>query len=372
MAVKFVFKQGGLIKYFMQTQKKLGSIDFYQDVLSHDLNLIVSILNDINKSKALKWPKLNEQTNISLTVPNLPFPLSIIKKISNDEIYKSNNKNLEITKEASVILSFLAKLFIQDLVIRSMFYLPTERLFVDIVTNLKKENENPESDSDSSIPFTFSNNIETSDETDSISINSLEIKRKDIQRALVKTEEFDFLVLNGFADQSQIKVDSGSKNHLGYWKTQKRLNHQLNLSDGTQIQLNLLTNKEHIKYTLWNDNQDLKSSFIEFYFQSLPNLEEATIKGHIQLGNISLIANNKIALKEILDKKKIPFFFDQKDLIYERISGFGFISFPENDHTSSLQTNYWGSLILEINFNLGSTGAILNVSYLCIPSFSSI
>lgn len=415
------------------------NVDRFEDVFVHHIAEIEQVWKQLNVARAM-----NEKVIFSTNDPghfkmHYPLPLSAIQQIANHELQemRENDEGDEgevaesIEKEAGVLLSFLGAMFVENLMVKTMYHLPQRHAFgfeQEAVTTHVDENAS------SSAPTLDSTAIFTSNTR--LKPVGLVISREDVRRALLRDEQFDFLVQSGHAQPdlssaaSIIEEGDGSSNrssetdsdtiHMGYWKIIERTFSALELGSSaketqftatnshnpadlkSKVMMSLTPESDpsHARFTLFPENEDLDSNSVEFVLTKTgqdQRITKARINGRAKLGHViisSLEGLNVDLFANISDDDETqsasrvlpPMNFSWKSqneedpnfpLTGRPITAGGHGSVQLLDSSSAfdmfgsgwLNQCSWGVMSLDLVFSLGDTGFNLHNHYLAIPIF---
>lgn len=324
-------------------------VDRFEDVFSHHIAEIEQIWKQLNIARAVGANELTSKTGSRRRKLKYPIKLSAVQQLANRELQEMREIEDEgadavaesVEKEAGVLLSFMGAMFIENLMIKTMYHLPQNK-------SLGFDSESLAS-ADSSV-FSNSHSIAPGDAPPTATLDStklteptsrlrpieLTITREDVRKALLRDENFDFLVQSGLAqpgldsldtstDHSDVdaKDASSSENiHLGYWKivertfsalekntsvsdksssstsssstsfTKTMTHHPEQLTSKVLMSLAPETDASHRRFTIFPDNEDLDRNAIEFTLTKTAqegNETKAKLTGRLQLGHIDIL-----------------------------------------------------------------------------------
>jgi hypothetical protein len=408
--------------------------DRFEDVFVHHIAEIEQVWQQLNVARATSAKLKPSKSNPSQLQLHYPIRLSAIQQVANHELQSMRDYDEgedgqvaeSIDKEAGVLLSFLAAMFIENLSIKTMYHLPQKRMF----GMGSKPAARPESSSSSAPP----SNPQSSDPfgpLSSIASADLVIAREDIRRALLRDEQFDFLVQSGLAQPdlpgSDASLDEPIKTnrtisdrlHLGYWRIVERTLSALEIASpsssshrphtlshhpaqlGSKVMMRLAPESDpsHARFTLFPDNEELESNSVEFSVLNTTSSASgtlATLTGRVKLGHIDIPALQGHDVQISPDPSSDPsqslaglippmnFAWDTQNVEDEDFpisgrptsaKGHGSVQLFDA-HTAYdtfgslwLRDCSWGVLSLEMTFQLGDTGFNLHNHYLAIPIF---
>lgn len=335
-----------------------SEVDRFEDVFMHHIAEIEQVWKQLNLARAASAKISSRKSDPKKRKLKYPIKLSAVQNLANRELDDMRRFEDDVAdgveKEAGVLLSFMGAMFIENLMIKTMYHLPQNKSFgiesdVDLLESEKSKEK---------FFFSLSPNADTGEEpkgakldtsnlTDPTSrvrpIRDLIISREDVRRALLREEQFDFLVQSGMAqpdasssllqqgtsENAREDSESGDRIHLGYWKILERTfsaleksqlastssssssasssssSHNVclktfdhkpeNLTSKVLMSLTPETDDSHRRFTIFPDNEDLDLNSIEFILTKNKQIQgdqaytKAEISGKIKIGHISIL-----------------------------------------------------------------------------------
>jgi hypothetical protein len=321
------------------------SADRFEDIFVHHLSEIEQVWQDLNiaRAKTLKVrPDSKRPAGFSI---KYPIKLSAIQNVSNQELQnmRDNEEGIDGTaegvangleKEAGVLLSFMSAMFIENLMIKTMYHLPQEKA-LGFRRTTQKIHLQPTQTSGSPDGIQLPNIALKPSEEDlmkALESYSLTISREDVRRALLRDEMCDFLVQSGLAqpegdvasmvaEMDESSRDSNLKTdrlHLGYWKILERTfsglemggtggstaasssssaslhytpTHTISsLSSKLMMKLTPESDSSHARFTIFPENEDMESNHVEFSLEMIPNDSEyLKLTGRVRVGHLDIV-----------------------------------------------------------------------------------
>lgn len=421
-------------------------VDKFEDVFAHHIAEIEQVWKQLNLNRATDAKFSSTKESLTGLNEDCPIEVDAVKKLAErelDEMREFEDDDAEevaegVSTEASVLLSFLGSMFIENLMLKTMYHLPQNKAIGLDVQRHVTSNPTFESSASSSAPgeapptatldsATITHNTSTITEAD------LVITREDIRRALLRDENFDFLVQSGLAqpgldslsestseDLSKKDATQGDRIHLGYWKIvertfsalepslgvktpRRRTHHPEQLTSMVTVVLKPETEEAHKRLTIFPENEDLDRNSIEFSLSKSTqenNLTKATITGRVTLGQMDILQLAGADIEVLphaspsaddstpqVSNKPMNFSWQMHNEVDPDFPlagkptpapGHGsaqFMSGYEAYHTFGspwLKDCTWGILSLDMNFELGESGFLLHNHYIAIPIFVQI
>lgn len=424
-------------------------VDRYEDVFAHHIAEIEQVWKQLNLTRAADSKFSKQKSSESLSIAECPIEVDAVQKLAERELsemraYEDDGAE-EVAEgletEASVLLSFLGSMFIENLMIKTMYHLPQNKAFGIDVHRHSTAQPTFESTASSSAPGTAppTVNFDSTNflqNTSTITESDLVITREDIRRALLRDENFDFLVQSGLAQPGIESIGEaleeakngekvqGDRIHLGYWKIVERTfsalepslgantpkattHHPEQLTSKVTVVLKPETDVTHKRLTLFPENEDLDRNTIEFALNKSSQegkVTKASITGRVTLGQIDILqlSGSDIELLNPADGPSssesspnpqaptngpMNFSWQIHNEVDPDFPLAGKPTFAPGRGSVQLMNAYdayytfgspwlkectWGILSLDVNFELGDSGFCLHNHYLAIPIFVKI
>jgi len=311
------------------------NVDRFEDIFVHHIAEIEQVWKQLNVARAMNTKVGRSNSTPPHPKMHYPIKLSAIHQIANLELQEMRQHGEgedegvaeSIEKEAGMLLSFLGSMFVENLMVKTMYHLPHSNAF-----GFQEEPiTGPVADSSTS---TSSSSVPTLDPGTIFSPSGrlkpveLVISREDVRRALLRDEQFDFLVQSGHAqpdlespadlveDGDDHPMRSSETNsdriHLGYWKIIERTfsaleigsspsflssaqslktkSHRLDdLKSKVLMSLTPETDPSHCRFTLFPNDDDLEHNTVQFLLTTSGQHEKVTkarITGRVELGHV--------------------------------------------------------------------------------------
>lgn len=308
--------------------------DRFEDVFSHHIVEIEQVWKQLSVARAADAKFTNPTDGKSQLNAECPIEVDAIRSLAERELHEmrefeeggADEVADGLSNEASVLLSFVGSMFIENLMLKTMYHLPQNRALGLDVQRHVSSNPTFESSVSSSAPGeappTATLDSSTLTQTSStVTESELVITREDVRRALLRDENFDFLVqaglaqpgLDSFAEATLDEITQkdptqGERIHLGYWKIvertfsalepslgpqtpRRRTHHPEQLTSLVTVVLKPEKDATHKRLTLFPDNEDLERNTIEFSLAKTSqegSTTKATITGRVSLGQIDI------------------------------------------------------------------------------------
>lgn len=308
--------------------------DRFEDVFAHHIAEIEQVWKQLNIARAADVKFSSPTDGKSQLNADYPIEVGAIRSLAERELHEmrefedggADEVADGLSNEASALLSFVGSMFIENLMIKTMYHLPQNRaLGLDVQRHVSS---NPTFDSSVSSsapgeapPTATLDSASITQNTSTVTESELVISREDVRRALLRDENFDFLVQAGLAqpgiesfaestleELTQRDPTQGERIHLGYWKIVERTFSALEPSLGAQTprrkthhpeQLTSLVtvvlkpekDESHKRLTIFPGNEDLERNTIEFSLAKSSqdaNTTKATLTGRVSLGHIDI------------------------------------------------------------------------------------